>query len=517
MGARGAGNGSIVRQRLAQIVGTSVVTATEHAARVAGLDCKRWLTEPSMKRIWQSFERDIQKSGAAGIALLLLLLGVMTNRYRVELLPLRPQPEHFAILAALLVLAFLYLKKRARFQLQWSDALLAVYLTIALISSLWFPENPRASALFWARMISSVAIYFLARWLIGSTNSSAAVNLAIKTLLVWGVLEAGFGITAWLLYPFGINLGVDEYPLGVRGPGGIVCNFSLTMYGTLWEPNAFGGVLMAIVVIAAALFVSNDFVIWRKMLGAAMGIMLIALGLNASRGALATLGIGLLLVLIFVPGMALAQKLKWFLAAILLVAIIIIPSLEVSRALMQLPTAPGLAQRAPCAEWIAQGMPRGTQPGDPEFDPATGPESGSTAVRRFLEGQTLTSRWVSYQNAWNDFLKRPLIGNGANSFAQKYTTTAHTPGWISNMLLMSLHDTGIIGTLILLTWFGWFAWLTVSAIRAATPSPRRTQLLGLGISIVCLLITYQVTTMLWLGLIWFWFAVVEEGAQLSRT
>jgi O-antigen ligase len=201
-----------------------------------------------------------------------------------------------------------------------------------------------------------------------------------------------------------------------------------------------------------------------------------------------------------------------------LVLAINIPTQQVSDALMQLPSAPGLARRAPCAAWIAAGMPRGVQPGDPEYDPATGPDSDLGAVNRLLEGQTLASRWVSYRQAWDDFSVRPFLGNGPNSFGQKYTTTAHTPGWISNLVLMSLHDTGIIGTLILFVWIAWIALRTLRALRAP-PLERangdraalRTMVLGLGIGLLCLFVAYQVTTMLWFGLVWFLLAVLEAG------
>lgn len=467
-----------------------------------------------MAQVLSSIRRDVAATGAAGVALLVLFLGVMTNRYRLESLPLRPHTEHFAIGIALLVLAGLYLARRARLRWQWSDALLVLYLALALAASFLFPDDARASVQYWTRMSSSVVIYFLARWLIASGGAASAVPLALKVLIVWGVLEAAFGIVAWFLYPLGVNLGVDEYPLGIRGPGGILCNFSLTMYGTLWEPNVFGGIMMTISLIASTLFVSNEYAHRRKWLGIAIAVMLVALGLNTSRGALGALVLGLSLIVILARGMRRSVSLRWALAGLVLVAGVSVLSLELSRGLMQLPTAPGLAQRAPCAEWIAQGMPRGTGPGDPEYDPATGPESSSNAVRRIFEGQTLASRWVSYRNAWQDFLKSPLLGNGANSFGQKYTTTAHTPGWISNLFLMALHDTGIVGTLVLTAWFGWFAWGMFRALSHPLPSALRTTSFALGIGLLCLFVTYQVTTMLWFGLIWWYFAVAEASAQL---
>lgn len=461
-----------------------------------------------------SIRRDIETTGAAGIALLVLFLGIVTNRYRFEAIPFRPHPEHIVILVALGICGWLLIQKRVSIAWQKSDLLLAAYLGIALVSSVLYPPEPRESIQYWARMLLAVAVYFVARWLVRGKTQIAAFRLALKATLVFGVLEAGFGIVSWFLYPLGINLGVDEYPLGIRGPGGVVCNFSLTMYGTLWEPNVFGSTLMLVILIAAALFISNAFIAWRKWLGAALGVMLIALAFNASRAAFATLAFGVVLVLVLVRGMELREKMKWAVAGVVLLLVVNVTSQELPRVLMQLPTAPGLVARAPCAAWIAAGMPR-VVPDDPEYNP-TGPESGSNVLNRILEGQTLSARMISYQHAWADFLARPLLGNGANAFAQKYTTTAHTPGWISNLFLMSLHDTGVVGTLILVGWLVWYgAGIFVSLLRAH-PGALRTMVLAGAIGVFCLFVAYQATTMLWFGFVWWYLAVLEGGANGLR-
>jgi len=465
-------------------------------------------------RIVTSVRRDFETLGAAGLALALLFLGVVVSRYRFEFVPLRPHAEQFALALALLALAMLLIQKRARLVFQTRDALLGAYLTLALASSILFPAQPRESAQYWLRMASAVAVYFVARWLLTASDARAAFRLAVKALLIFGVLEALFGIVSWFLYPFGINLGVDEYPLGIRGPGGIVCNFSLTMYGTLWEPNAYGGALMTVILIGATLFVSNEFAAWRKALGGALAVMLIALALNASRAAVVTLGFGLGLIVLFAQGMSWFAKLKWSIAALAVLLVVSAPSLEITRGLMQLPSAPGLAARAPCAEWIAQGMPMTAPPGDPEYSLPTGPGSELGVVNRVMEGQTLTSRWVAYKHAWEAFLQRPWFGNGADSFGQSFTTTAHTPGWISNMFLMSLHDTGIVGTLLLSAWLLWFGWRIFGAWRRAPLSALRVMVFALGVGLIALLITYQATTMVWFGMVWWYFAMLEQGAGL---
>src|SRR5258708_4544743 len=104
-----------------------------------------------MSRIGSLVWRDLKTTGAAGGALVSLFLGVMLNRYRIQGLPLRPQPEHVALGIALLILAWLFLTKRARFPLRWSDGLLVLYLALALLSSALFPANALASVQYWTR------------------------------------------------------------------------------------------------------------------------------------------------------------------------------------------------------------------------------------------------------------------------------------------------------------------------------------------------------------------------------
>lgn len=456
-----------------------------------------------------SARRDLETTGAAGAALLLLFAGVVTNRYRFDAVPLRPHPEHFALALAVLVLGFLFLRRRAQLVFHPADLLLLGYLLVALVSSLLFSDQPRESVQYWLRMVLATAVYFVARWLIPPAAVGPAFRLGVKALLIFGVLEAGLGMVSWVLYPLGLNLGVDEYPLGVRGPGGILCNFSLTTYGTLWEPNVYASALVTVILIGAVLFVSSEFRPWRRWLTPGIALMLGALALNASRAALGTLALGLIVLVLVAGGMTRRDKLKWALAAVVLVSVVNVASLELSRALMRLPSAPGLAARAPCAQWIAAGMP--STAGASLDDPATGPESDSNAVNRLLEGQTLTSRWVSYEAAWGYFLKRPLLGNGANSFGFKFTTTAHTPGWISNLVLMSLHDTGLVGTALLVAWFVWYGWRAWRAWQQAGPGSSRTLLFAVGVGLAVLLVAYQATTMLWFGFIWWYLAVLEMG------
>src|SRR5581483_4834293 len=116
----------------------------------------------------------------------------------------------------------------------------------------------------------------------------------------------------------------------------------------------------------------------------------------------------------------------------------------------------------------------------------------------------------AYARAWNDFLAHPLLGNGVNVFAQKYTSPAGARDWISNLVLMALHDTGIVGTLLLGAWLMGLGAAVWHALRVGRGMPR-TFLLALSIAYVALLFCYQATSVFWLGWNWVYLGLLAGG------
>jgi O-antigen ligase len=137
------------------------------------------------------------------------------------------------------------------------------------------------------------------------------------------------------------------------------------------------------------------------------------------------------------------------------------------------------------------------------------------SVARVLTSRSIFFRLDTYERAWNDFLAHPLLGNGVNVFAQNYTSPSGTRDWISNFLLMALHDTGMIGLVILLAWLGWLARETYLAIKISRGAAR-TMLLALSIAYLALMLTYQATTVFWLGFNWVYLGLLRAGTLVSR-
>lgn len=159
--------------------------------------------------------------------------------------------------------------------------------------------------------------------------------------------------------------------------------------------------------------------------------------------------------------------------------------------------------------------------------------SPSTAVvtshGRLLDSQTVETRVTLWSLAWNDFTTKPVTGLGALSFDDYHLDVlpqvgGHSPRnvWISNILLGVLHDSGIVGMLLVL---GFCVPLLVKGFRTAWPGSAWRRLyrgrsghelgrgpdvtgqrkeaaaLWLAVSLAFLIVS-QTTSMVTLGILW---------------
>src|SRR5581483_337078 len=115
-----------------------------------------------------------------------------------------------------------------------ADLLLVAYLASGLLSSVLYAPSLKESLKFLALMIFGVVLYWLVRAIASHTRE---FRVGVWTLIIAGVGAAAFGILAWLVSPFGINLGVQIYALD---------NFqTVSPFGTLFDSNTLGMYAMA--------------------------------------------------------------------------------------------------------------------------------------------------------------------------------------------------------------------------------------------------------------------------------
>lgn len=390
-------------------------------------------------------------------ALPLVIAATAFDRYRFDVAGAGLRVEHFVFLGVVLAWIFKTRPSVKQFHFTRADILLAGFLGATLLSSLLYAPLARESLKFFGLMGYAVLLYLFIR---AAGSHARAFTRAVWALIVVGVSASAFGVFAWLVFPLGIQLGVQTYSLGTFE--------TFSAYGILYDSNTLGMFAMATALLQMTLLPDARFARWRIALSAGVVVTLLAVALSLTRTAWIGLAIGLFLIFVFSP------RRRWALVFGGAAVALVVGALLVSSALA-----------------------------------GGGGALADFSVTRLLTSKSIFFRLDAYARAWQDFLTYPLLGNGANSFAQKYTSPAGTRDWISNLALMTLHDTGIVGTVLL---GGWLIWLGVETWRALKiSSPQRTFLMALAIAYVALLVCYQATSVFWLGWNWIYLGLLAAG------
>ncbi len=396
-------------------------------------------------------------------ALPILILATALNRYRFEFFGAGLRVEHFVFVGVVLAWALHARPTFRQFHFSRADFLLLAYLVLALVSSLLYSPQLRESLKFFGLMVFGVVLYWCVRAL--ASTSARAFARGVWTLVAVAAAASLFGIIAWLAYPLGINLGVQIYALE---------NFTThSPFGTLFDSNTLGMYAMAGALLQVTLLLDARFARFRVWLMGGALIALVAVALSLTRVAWLGLGFGFFLILLSSPQRRWALALGGAALALVIVALI--------------------ANSA-----LAGG----------------GGSLAEMSVARVLTSKSIVFRLDSYERAWNDFLAHPFLGNGVNVFAQNYTSPSGTRDWISNFVLMTLHDTGILGLAILLAWLGWLAYETGCALKNSR-GVTRTMLLALSIAYLALMLTYQATTVFWLGFNWVYLGMLRAASIIQ--
>lgn len=392
------------------------------------------------------------------LALALLILATALDRYRFVVAGVGMRVEHFVFLGVALAWLVKTRPQRKQFYFARADLLLVAYLAIALVSTWLFAPDARESMKFFALMVFGVVLFWFVRAVAANEQNFAR---GMWTLIAVGVAASAFGIFAWLVFPFGTNLGVQTYSLGTFE--------TFSAYGTLYDSNTLGMYAMAAALLQVTLLLDAHFARWRVWLGAGILISLVAVALSLTRTAWLGLLMGLFLIFLFSPRRRQAIAIGG--AALLL----LVTALVVSSALA-----------------------------------GGGGALADFSVTRLLTSKSIFFRLDASARAWTDFLAHPLLGNGANVFAQNHLSPSNTRDWISNFILMTLHDTGIIGLLLLGAWLLALGVETWRAVRLGQ-GEMRAYLLALTISYLALLVCYQATTVFWLGWNWVYVGMLSAA------
>jgi O-antigen ligase len=129
---------------------------------------------------------------------------------------------------------------------------------------------------------------------------------------------------------------------------------------------------------------------------------------------------------------------------------------------------------------------------------------------------TVNTRVQDARWAVNDWLESPLLGRGTGSFKQIHGTRVGTEAWISNLVLHTLVDTGLVGLVIQLSLFGLVVWRAWQAASATRDPGLAIGLKAMTLGLLVIAIAYQVTDGTWLAVFWVHLGLVVNGIYCAR-
>jgi O-antigen ligase len=412
-------------------------------------------------------------------ALVLLLLGVSFEQPAFNVSGLTIKPEQVVLLALwALTGRRLVISGRLRGArlLFWT----VPYFGVLLVASLLNAPDPGASL----RHTAMVILITSAAWLAyGLVDTPARLELAVQALIALALAEAAltFGVLAfaWWRVPPGAQTGLG----GIAVPN-----------GTLWEPNLLGSYLAAGGVLALAALLAAESRRWAVVLAGGLALIIAALGLSLARAAWLGFAAGALVLCvgqvvlrmkgIRLPGTARRNASLGALAAVLAVVFLVVIAPVVFPG-----TAAGFRSRVALGSY------------DPQADPS------------------LRARAGTLQQAIPGIVAHPIIGNGTGSFGTTYQDSKGNPGWIANLELHVLYDSGLVGLACWLVGLGALFWVALARLRpsAATPPTLKPHILALVAALAGLLVAFQATEGSWLSFPWVYLGLLAGALRLAAT
>lgn len=381
-------------------------------------------------------------------ALLILVTAALTDHFNVPIAGINLRPEWIAGVPVLAAVAFTAQRQPQILRLTRIDLLLSAWLVLAGISSLLFASHRGNSLKIWLGLALAASGFFLVRPLVGDR-----VDRLLDFVVGCGFLICLFGLFSYLIYPLGFPLGVQINP-DTQVP---------TVYATLWEGDIFGAFAGCLLLLSL-----GRLLLMARPSVLALAVPVIALaGLEVSLARAAWLGT-LLAGVLMVPLWLSLRRRRWMPPGTgRRLATVAVAGAVFSAAYW---TGADLLHRAVEHPNVTVGTSSGAKPGRVDSPPvagstllpytvhATTPHPQPLLQRlktltnpaALAQDPTVELRISQAKLALQDWLPSPWLGRGAGSFGQRYEDTSHHPAWIANILLRVLHDTGVLGLLLML-------------------------------------------------------------------
>jgi O-antigen ligase len=431
------------------------------------------------------------------VALVLLLIGVSLEQPAFEVAGLTIKPELIALIIVWAFFGWRLIQLRSSSSGASSSGALSIgrlgggrlllwtipYLVALLAASILNAPDTAAGL----RHTLLVALVASAAWLVlGLVDTPVRLALAVRSLVGLTLAEAALTFVvlafAWSWVPPGAQLGAG----GIAVPN-----------GTLWEPNLLGSYLAAGAVLALATLLVTASRQWATGLACGFALILAALGLSLARGAwlgfaagVLVLGVGQVALRargVQPPGATRPYYARNILLALLAAALAGLFLAGIAPVVFP-GTAAGFSSRVNLSTY------------NPQTDPS------------------VRSRADALQQAYPRILAHPILGNGAGSFGASYEDARGNSGWIANLELHILYDSGLIGLGCWLVGLGGLIWSVGRRLRRAAGTPPALQQMTLALlaALASLLVAFQATEGSWLAFPWVYIGLLACAVRFAR-
>jgi O-antigen ligase len=367
-------------------------------------------------------------------------------RFFVDLHGWKARPEHFAVGIVSLAVGIWLLHSSRKTRLETPDYWLLAYVAMNYVSSAFGSTSP-SNTLRWA-LLSNLAVlpYFLIRLLV---RDEGTFRKAFRIFLAVGIAESAYGILCYVSHhAFGTSAGmqIGQYLTDVAAP-----------FGSLVEANLFGAYTGCIAVLALAIYL-----IGKHRLGYLICFFVGALAtvLSFSRGALVALvvaGAWVFWQAHDARGEGHRTRAATLVLAVGLILLIVVPAVG------------GVVQER-FAGLFTQGR---------------------------LGEESTIGRLIEAHEALQEFSEHRLIGTGTASLQLSLDWSKYVPdwsdhfGWVGNITVRILHDTGLLGMAAFLGFLGSLGWKIRSGLRGR--SSQVPTLVALSAGALLYAISFQAT------------------------
>jgi hypothetical protein len=340
----------------------------------------------------------------------------------------------------LLILGGILVASRFRMRIPWAGAIYPlIYVGIEALSTLLNPAD-------WSRGFKlDLLLGVEAVLAIGAATLVSAIDrkTLARIIVGAGALAAAVAVALTILYQLHLTgFGVQVDP--VTG----VCK----TYGTMYEANLLGSYLAATLVFS---LVVGQYLGPTWFTAGSRAVIVIGIGLTVSRAI-------------------------WF---SVLAGVVVLLALAVSeRVRMRKQQLAALAGGAALTlvAWAALLQVASSHPCGPVLAPELSTQG------------SINGRFASHILALKEWSSSPFWGLGTGSSRAHLTNDPNQP-WISSQAIAELHDTGVIGLVLVFGMLGLLLWALIRWRRSPDPGERWIRY-GLAASIVTLLVAFQATT-----------------------